>query len=431
MVSPSIGDRSPGSSMVYPDWASVVAGTNWQNQQNQQRAAAVPVTSLAGGDSEHPKLMRQAKNAGVESSLSELLGKVNSLNGPQKDTVVRSVKSDALDSRLKSEFHNFDTDRAGTRKTLADFTASYLAADPQAKQLADRDQQAIGEYYDGSYRRGADQLTNDAAIAQAGALSQGIQSAIRGGNVGLLNGLNDSYVSSGITNKAGNLARDSAMWRANQLAGNYERERSGKDRFIGAGSSVLDNYLKRQLTPLSVTQGAEEADLRRLYGIGGAEQANTNYRVSNPQTELAARLGLTGEVSRIDLGNTFYGLGKQNNMSMPGFLSDAATGYGPRNYPQNDGGGGGVGGGGGGGFTKKITTTTNPFQAQRDYDNLPRQESPNPYAVSYEGGAPVGGWPSIFPEQNYWGTPAGGDAPDNTFINPVTGAYDYRPQYWD
>lgn len=335
-------DRSPGADLYYPTWADVMKGTDWQNQQIAQNnalgAAAAPGTSVSGpADTSNPfTTLRNVKNPGIDAAVNAVLQQTSSLSGPQPDTVVRTTRSQPLADRLSDEFHNFDTDRDGNRSTLADFTSSYLAADPQAKAITDQEIGSVGEFYDGTVRSELDNLAGARRIATAGALTPAIQAVMKQRNMGALLGGNDSYLDSQVADRAGRLARDAAIDNAEQLKGNYLYAREGQNKMLGARTNLLNNYLTRNLVPIEAGQRINQNDLSRLYGIGAADNANTNYRVTNPQTELAIKLGLLGDASRIDLGNTFYGLQKPYEPNAAGLIRQ--PGFGTGSDPAYSGG---------------------------------------------------------------------------------------------
>lgn len=412
-------DLSPGADSYYPNWSDVLNGTEWQNEQLTQHNA---LTSGAPGgvnaptDTSNPfTTLRNVKNPGIAAAANSVLGQISSLNGPQPDTVVATTKSQPFADRLSSEFHNFDTDRTGNRSSLADFTSSFLAADPQAKALTDQDIASAGQYQDGSFLSGANKITNAGAIAQAGALSPAIQAVLKNGNVGLLNGANDSYVQAQINDKAGNLARQAALWKAGQLQTNFHDNAAGMDRNIGLRGKLLDNYLMRSLVPTQAGQQINANDLSRLYGIGAAENANTNYRITNPQTELATKLGLLGDVSRVDLANTFYGLKKPYEPNTGGMLNGSPRSWTTSGDPAYGGG--------------QYQSAVDAILAQRGQPSINGGGAPSvPHTSTASGGMPPGTsirqnadgtysavkdpWAGQYYMDPNFGQPAGGGTPD-------------------
>jgi len=314
----------------------MLPGTRWRNDRIAQNAGV----EGAGGintptDTSNPfTTLRNVKNPGIDAAAQSVLGQINSLSGPQPDTVIRSTRSQPLADRLSSEFHNFDTDREGNRSSLADFTSSFMAAAPQNTALTNQEIGSVGEFYDGTVRGELDKLAGARRIATAGALSPAIQAVLRNRNMGALLGGNDSYLDRQVLDKGGDLARAAAVDNAEQLKQNYLYSREGQNRLLGARSNLLNNDLMRGIVPTEVGQRINQNDLSRLYGIGAAENANTNYRVTNPQTELAIKLGLLGDASRIDLANTFYGLRKPYEPNVAGLIPSRVGG------PVYSGGGG-------------------------------------------------------------------------------------------
>lgn len=328
-------DLSGGGDWFYPTFSDMLSGTEWQNNQisknNALTSAAAPGSSIGGpADTSNPfTTLRNVKNPGIDAAAQSVLGQITSLNGPQQDTMIRSTRSQPFADRLSTEFHNFDTDREGNRSSLADFTSSFMAADPQAKAQADQEIGSVGEFYDGTVRNELDKIAGARRIATAGALTPAIQSVLRNRNMGALLGGNDSYLDQQVLDRAGRLSRDAALDNAEQLKGNYLYAREGQNKLLGARANLLNNYLTRSLVPIEAGQRINQNDVSRLLNLGAADNANTNYRVTNPQMELAMKLGLIGDVSRIDLGNTFYGVKKPYEPNTAGYLNGMPSRWNP------------------------------------------------------------------------------------------------------
>ena len=339
-------------------------GNGWSFFGTGQAQGGLGTTSGSTGyDPSNPfTTLRNPKNPGIDAALQHLLGQAGSLStdpNAQKDTTISSTKSDALKSRLDSEYQNFDTDRAGNRSTLADFTASYLGADPQAKAQTDQEISSVGDFYNGKVQSDLDKIASDRALATRGAANSAANRAQRASNLGsLMRGGNDSYLQSQLADRTGDIYTKAAIDNAEQRKGDYLYSREGQNKLLGARGNLLDSYLRRSLVPMQVGQQANAADLQRLYGIGGAEAANTFTRVTNPRNELAQQIGLVGDLSRVDLGNTFYGLRKPYEPNVQGYVSDTSSGGGFNYGPAADA----ILAGANQGYTQPSIRATNPGQ---------------------------------------------------------------------
>lgn len=267
--------------------------------------------------------MQNTKSGAVQAALQSLLGQTAGLpsNFASNPFVVRSnVKDQAQADRISGVGSQVATDTGSNRASLTDFITKYLNGDTAAKANTDQEAGAVGDWYGGdhSVQSALDQLSKAQHISDVAAAAHAAGIA-RASNAGLRMQTGDSsYADKQLMDTIAGIRTTEAAKKADRDRQNYLLVKQGQGANAGTRNALLDTYASRALTPINARTSLTNSELAQTGQLGALTGANTIYQVDSPEAQIARRMALVGDASRIDLGNNFYGLRKPYDPNISG-----------------------------------------------------------------------------------------------------------------
>lgn len=314
--------------------------------------------STATGSTSGLPLLTTSKSPAGNAALEATLARVSSLSNDPNQPVFTTIKDPAQAARIAATGGQFDTATGQGRERLADFTANFFNAAPEAKRYTDQETGAIGEYYGpasdpNSVTASLNRLLNQRRQAVAGSLQRALNQSVRRGNINRLGlGGDSSYNNQQFMDTAAGIMSGEAATEAELNRNNYLAVKDAQARLAGQRSGLLQNYLTRDLIPIEANQRFLSSTVGNLGALGNVTNANNLYQT--PEQLQSARLGLLGQYGADLNALNIFGVGG-NFPSPAANWGNPNRGLGPIDYSGFGGGltldartGQVVGGGGGG-----------------------------------------------------------------------------------
>jgi len=348
-----LADQQEASRHVSPlsanwNYGALPAGNWGGGPQFSMPGGATPGTAGTGNTTGGLPLLQTPKSPSGNAALDSLLDAVRHLSNANNQEAFNTVRSPAQAGRTATAGSTLDTTNTGANQRLADFTANFFAAAPQAKGYLDQENQAIGEFYapasePTSVSATLARLANQRQQAVQGSLQRAQNQALRRTNLNRLGmGGNSSYANQQFMDTSAGILANEAAAEAELNRQNYLGVKDAQSRLAGTRAGLLNSYLTRDLTPITAGQQLLSSQLANLGTLGGI--TNANNITQTPEQLLGARLGLLGQYGQDLNGLNIFGVGGN-------FPSPALGWPNPR------------GGGGGGGYNPllDIGNYTNPI----------------------------------------------------------------------